>query len=102
VVTYSVNIVYKAFSGSYRMPAIAIITALSIKKYMPIGLSCKRDKTIAKISIPPVEAPNYTDNQTPAPLITPPNTALTIITSDKEITGNISKNTVENITETIL
>ena len=78
------------------------MTPLSSKKYVPIGLSCKRDKTMAIISIPPVEAPNFIEMPTPTPAITPPNTAFRIISSDKDKTGKSSKNIVTKITDTML
>src|SRR5699024_4480944 len=68
----------------------------------PIGLSFKRDKIIATISIPPVDAPHFREIPTAAPLITPPTTAFSIISSDNEITGSISKKKVEKATESAL
>src|SRR5699024_8529560 len=69
---------------------------------IPIGLSFKRDKIIATISIPPVDAPHLREIPTAAPLITPPTTAFNIISSDNEITGSISKKKVEKTTENAL
>src|SRR5699024_6949563 len=79
-----------------------MITPFNIKKYIPIGLSFKRDKIIATISIPPVDAPHFREIPTAAPLITPPTTAFSIISSDNEITGSISKKKVEKATESAL
>src|SRR5690625_1806308 len=102
VVTYNVSNVYNAFSGSSRIPANAMIMEFKIIKYVPIGLSFMRDNIIATISIPLVEAPIVNVKPTPIPPSTPPNTALSIISSEKEINGRSSRNKVVNITEMIL
>src|SRR5699024_10696013 len=79
-----------------------MIIPFKAKKYIPIGLSFKRDKIIATISIPPVDAPHLREIPTAAPLITPPTTAFNIISSDNEITGSISNKKVEKTTESAL
>src|SRR5699024_6467369 len=69
---------------------------------MPIVRSCRRDKIIATISIPPVEAPYLSETPTATPLITPPTTALKIISSQTVIISSIYKKKVAKITDNIL
>src|SRR5699024_12491347 len=93
---------YNSFMGSYVISATIMMISCKITKETPIGFSCNRDKIIAIMSIPPVEAPRYKDKPTPLALITPPETAFKIISSDNDTTGKTSRNKIAYTTERML